>query len=280
MTARQIENMRRFAVPAIGAVLFAFTYVTAVLTSRGQRLENDALSAATVPHGEPLVLAFVSVPDLFFGLVAVVTIALVRRRKDAALRAFLVLALSNLATQLFKYRLLSRPNLSDLLKDNTFPSGHTTAYLSVMLAFLFVVPTRFRPAVSVFGAVVTAAAAVELMNYGWHRLSDIVGAVLLVLTIASLAVAIIRPSSVSAPSERQSAIGASRISVRILVIAGIAALLFGAAFTIVSRLADGSRDRLLLVGTEGFAAAAVCAAFLAMGWVLARPEIRLVPAQR
>jgi hypothetical protein len=264
--------LSRFAVPVIGGVLFAFTYVTAVLTSRGQRLENDALSAATVPHGEPLVLAFVSVPDLFFGLVAVVTIALVRRRRDAALRAFLVLALSNLATQLFKYRLLSRPDFSDLLKDNTFPSGHTTAYLSVMIAFLIVVPTRFRPAVSVFGAIVTAAAAVELMNYGWHRLSDIVGAVLLVVTIASLTVAIIRPSPVSLPPERRSVIGA-----RILVGAGTAALLFGAAFTIGSRFADDSRDRLLLVGTEGFAAAAVCAAFLAMGWVLARARSGIVP---
>jgi membrane-associated phospholipid phosphatase len=264
--------MRRFVVPVVGGVLFAFTYVTAVLTSRGQRLENDALSAATVPHGEPLVLAFVSVPDLFFGLVAVVTIALVRRRRDAALRAFLVLALSNLATQLFKYRLLSRPDLSDLLKDNTFPSGHTTAYLSVMLAFLIVVPTRFRPVVSVFGAVVTAAAAVELMNYGWHRLSDIVGAVLLVLTIASLTVAFIRPSVATTAPGRQGRIGA-----RLLVIAGIAALLFGAVFTIESRFADGSRDRLLLVGTEGFAAAAVCAAFLAMGWVLARPRAEVVP---
>lgn len=269
----------RFLVPGVCALLFAFTYLTAVLTMRGQKLENDALSAASVPHGEPLLLALVSVPDLFIALVIVVTIGLVRRRKDAALAALLVLVVSNMATQLFKYTLLSRPDFSTLLTDNTFPSGHTTAYLSVTIAILIVVPRRLRPVFAAIGALATSAAAIELMNFGWHRLSDIVGAVLLVTTVASLAVALIRPRDVPVVAERQVPLVTSVLS----AVAAVA-LLAGGGFALASRVADGSRDRLLLIGTECIATAAVCVAFVAVGWVLARwvrsPEAGVGPAAR
>jgi hypothetical protein len=247
----------RIVVPALSAAVFVAVYIVAVLTARGQSLEDRALGAAASPPSTPALLGAVSVPNLLLATGVLVLVALIRRRKDLALQAAIVLVVSNTAAQVLKYGILIRPQLGDLVQKNTFPSGHTTAYVSVMFTAILVAPPVIRGLVSVVGAVACSIVAIELLEFGWHRLSDVVGAVALVVTVATLAVSIFpwRARRARAPVF-------ARLSVRFLGIGvalglAVAVCALGAAWIVRTHT-----DRLMLVSTLGFAAAAVIAAFV------------------
>jgi membrane-associated phospholipid phosphatase len=111
-------------------------------------------------------------------------IALARHRPRAALAALFVVAGANLTTQLFK-ALLAHPRFQALLGAeqigaNSFPSGHTTAVASIAIAiaFAFVVPREWRPAVALIGAGVVAAVGCSVMALSWHYPSDVLGGIL------------------------------------------------------------------------------------------------------
>ncbi|HEX4464141.1 MAG TPA: phosphatase PAP2 family protein [Solirubrobacterales bacterium] len=109
-------------------------------------------------------------------------IALKRHRPDAALAAVLVVAGANLSTQLFK-SLLAHPRFEALLGyeqigANSFPSGHTTAVASLAIAFAFVVPREWRPAVGLVGTGLVVAVGCSVMALDWHYPSDVLGGIL------------------------------------------------------------------------------------------------------
>jgi membrane-associated phospholipid phosphatase len=109
-------------------------------------------------------------------------IALARHRPRAALAAFFVVAGANLTTQLFK-ALLAHPRFDALLGyeqigANSFPSGHTTAVASIAIAYVFVVPREWRPAVALIGMGLVAAVGCSVMALDWHYPSDVLGGIL------------------------------------------------------------------------------------------------------
>lgn len=109
-------------------------------------------------------------------------IALKRHRPRAALAALFVVAGANLTTQLFK-ALLAHPRFEALLGyeqigANSFPSGHTTAVASIAIAYLFVVPREWRPAVALIGVGLVAAVGCSVMALDWHYPSDVLGGIL------------------------------------------------------------------------------------------------------
>jgi membrane-associated phospholipid phosphatase len=173
---------------AVVAVLgVVATWRVFVDTWAGQWTEEAVLRGAEYGQGtlwtvaEP-VLDVVSVTYIALVLGAAMLIALVRRRWALAIQVVVLVAGSNISTQLFKRIVTERPELGVPGPDmNALPSGHTTAAASVSAVLVLVVPPRVRPWAAVLGAGYTAATGISTLVGQWHRPSDVVAAVLVVL---------------------------------------------------------------------------------------------------
>lgn len=140
---------------------------------------NDGASlyptADTVAHlGDPL--------PLLLMLSCACGVALWRSRPLDAAAAVTVVAGANLTTQVLKVA-LAHPRFQPVLGNNqlgpvAFPSGHATAAASIAIAFLFVVPHDWRPAVAAIGACFVVAVGCSVMVLAWHFPSDVLGGIL------------------------------------------------------------------------------------------------------
>ncbi|WP_231496041.1 phosphatase PAP2 family protein [Cellulomonas sp. HZM] len=156
-------------------------------TWAGQRVDQAAVDGAQYGRTElwrvgERVLDVVSVGLIAAVLLAAVVIAVLRRRWELAVQVAIVMAGANLTTQVLKKWVFERPDM-DVPGDygNTLPSGHTTAAASISVVLLLVVPPRVRPWAAVLGAGYTALTGVSTLVGQWHRPSDVVAAVLVVL---------------------------------------------------------------------------------------------------
>ncbi|MBX9246946.1 phosphatase PAP2 family protein [Actinotalea ferrariae] len=192
------------ALVAVAATIgVAVTWQFFVLSTTGRALDVGALEGAafgrnTLWRAAEQVLDVVSVPLLAAVLLATTLLAVVRRRVVLAVQVAVIMGGANLTTQVLKHWLLDRPDvgIGDQLLA-TLPSGHTTAAASVATAFVLVVPRRIRPAVAVVGTVYTVVTGVSTLVAGWHRPSDVVAAVLVVLAwsgVASVVGALMDPA--------------------------------------------------------------------------------------
>lgn len=104
-----------------------------------------------------------------------VSVALIRRRYVLAATIIVILAGANVTTQLLK-PLLASPRPAGLplrvLSDATWPSGHTTASMSLALGWILAAPGRLRPWVAAIGAAFSVAVAYSVVILGWHYPSD------------------------------------------------------------------------------------------------------------
>lgn len=163
-----------------------------VRSADGQRVDHASLVGAQIGQNrlwdvaEP-VLDVVSVGFIAAAVIGCVGIALVRRRWGLALAAAMVLGGANLTTRVLKTMVLDRPDLGYGPLSNTLPSGHTTAAASVAAAVVLVVPPRVRPWAAVLGAGYAGATGVSTLVGQWHRPSDVVAGLLVVLAWAALA---------------------------------------------------------------------------------------------
>lgn len=179
----------RAAVAAVGllaAAAFWVTWRVFVTTYEGQLLDQAALEGAELGRNrlwlvaEP-VLDVISVPFIAAVLVVAVVVALVRRRWLLAAQVALLIAGANISGQLLKDGLLDRPDLDVGRLPNTLPSGHTVAAASCAVALVLVVPRRWRALVAVGAALYAAGTGVSTLVGQWHRPSDVIAAVVLVL---------------------------------------------------------------------------------------------------
>jgi membrane-associated phospholipid phosphatase len=132
------------------------------------------LAEAIAHLGDPL--------PLLAMLACACAIALWRGRPLDAVAAVVVVAGANLTTQLLKVA-LAHPRFQSVLGHDqlgpvAFPSGHATAAASIAIAFLFVVPHEWRPAVAAIGACFVAAVGCSVMVLAWHFPSDVLGGIL------------------------------------------------------------------------------------------------------
>lgn len=175
----------RTAVAVVAAVAVLVVYALAVHTGRGQEVDGAVLDAAGYATDSPLLTA-VSVASLLVACAAVATIGLVRRRGDLAIVGVAVVVGSSVVGRLLK---LVLPRPEDAGGANSFPSGHMIAFAGVAVALLVVLPAVARPAAAVAAALVLPAVAVQLVRDGWHRPSDVLGSLLLVLAATAAATA-------------------------------------------------------------------------------------------
>lgn len=211
------------------------TWDTFVASPLGQRADQLALEGAARGQGvlwelaEP-VLGVVSNAFVGLGLAAAVILALARGRWWLAAQVAILVAGSNLTTQVLKHAVLDRPALLDVPRAdiNTLPSGHTTVAASIAAGLLIAVPRRWRPVVAVAGAAYTGATGVSTLIGQWHRPSDVVAAILVVLAWGAAVCALSSPTSLDAPQTGREPGSSGAAGLLLLGAVGTGALAVGA----------------------------------------------------
>lgn len=263
-----------FAVALVAVLGVVATWRVLVGTAAGQRLEQSAFTGALYGRGalwrlaEP-VLDVVSVTFVVLGTVAAVTVALLRRRWVLALQVGVLVAGANLTTQVLKHQVLVKPDLGVPLETpgNSLPSGHTTVAASVAVALLLVVPRRQRPLVAVLGAGYTTATGVSTLVGRWHRPSDVIAAVLVVLAWTALVCACTTRSGLDQTSRRDT--GATVATAGALGLAGLVAIglgylvLDGAQLPVIAHATATSDDVRAYVGLAAVVLGATAGVFAA-----------------
>lgn len=185
------------ALAVVGVLGLALTAYVALRTSRGLRLDSQAMDAVSSPavvlHRLNDGLTWVSVGSVGLSLLACVMLAVVRRRLDLALGAVVVIGGANVTTQILKHDLFTRPEVS--AGPNSLPSGHTTVALSIALAAVIVAPSAWRSTVAIGVSATATLVGVATVLGRWHQPSDVVAATFVCVVWAAvglLAAALVR----------------------------------------------------------------------------------------
>ncbi len=245
-TARRVAAA--LAVALVGAVATWVTWRVFVGTEQGQAVDQASLDGAHIGQNrlwdvaEP-VLDVVSVGFIAAAIVTCAVIAVARRRWGLALVTGGLLVGSNVTTRVLKTMVLDRPDHGHGPEFNTLPSGHTTAAASVAAAVLLVVPPRARPWVAVLGGAYAGATGVSTLVGQWHRPSDVLAGLLVVLVWGALGCAVLA-LGVETSVDRHPPTAAVRVvrggdragtRVAVVLLAAVAAFTGGAALVALRR---------------------------------------------
>ena len=265
----RMPAVRRVLAPLAVALLAAAgvvaTYKVFIRTSLGQLVDTAAMRGGDVHH--PRVVEVLSrtlngttLVSLVLACVAAAAIGVLRKRLDLAIAATVAVLGANASCQLLKTR-LERPNLDDFPAPNSFPSGHTAAAASVAFALILVLPQAVRGMVALIGGGYVAIIAVATVWAEWHRPSDTLAAVLLVLAWYAFALFVARLGRRRSPGPDERAGRAT--TVLLLLVAGVtgAAGVLGLVTVALSeRVTPGlvSGRFAFLTGSAGVTAVAAC----------------------
>jgi membrane-associated phospholipid phosphatase len=119
-----------------------------------------------------------------------VATALLRRRPRVALAIAVVLPAAPGIAEVLK-PLLAHPHdsVGQWVGPASWPSGHATAAVTLVLCALLVAPHALRPLVAALGGAFAVAVGCSLLILAWHMPSDVLGGYLLAALCVSLAVA-------------------------------------------------------------------------------------------
>ncbi|WP_406064289.1 phosphatase PAP2 family protein [Micromonospora sp. NBC_00860] len=209
-------GLRLLAAALCGLFALALTGAVFVRTDSGQWLDGVLLPRAERGGGyeqqtvlvDPAksVLATFGDPTLIAVLLGVVLlVGVLRRRLVAGVVGVGMVVCAVLVAGAVKSA-LPRPDLQieSSTTHNSFPSGHVAAATALLLAFMLVLPGWARRWLAVPGAAGVAVIASATMIAGWHRFSDVLGGVLLGVTVFCLAAAALA----AWPGDRDAAGGA------------------------------------------------------------------------
>jgi len=147
-------------------------------------------------------------PYVYLALVPL-AVAVLRGRPRSALAVVAIILGANVTTELLKHT-LSEPRLP-FMPAPSWPSGHSTAVMSLALASVLAAPTRLRPVAAALGASLAIAVGYSVMATGMHYPSDVVAGFLVAATWTLLAVACLLAAERWRPSPTP---GAGPISMR------------------------------------------------------------------
>ena len=153
------------------------------LAMEGTTPDRMADIAAKLADPAPLAL-------IVFGLIA---LGIGWNRPWHLLAAGAVMFAANVTTQVLKM-LMAHPRLQGALGvsypiEIHYPSGHTTAALAAGFGLWLIVPPRWRLLAGVAAAAYGLAVAAGVVIAGWHFISDVIGASMVVGFWACLALA-------------------------------------------------------------------------------------------
>ena len=124
----------------------------------------------------------------------------------------------------------------------SWPSGHSTAAMTMALCAVLAAPPRLRPTVAAVGGAFAVAVAYAILTLGWHFPSDVFGGYLVAATYVLLAVSAIAFSEHRWPSRRGAEAGSRPVDV--VPALGVALVGAGAAVGVAlarPQRADGLR---------------------------------------
>ena len=200
--------MAALGVAALCLVALAATWIVAELVPAAQ-VKDSAILNHFVLLGRPgvdsvanaLLHVLDPLPFILWALV-LVAVALVRRRPRVAVAVALVMSLAPLTAETLK-PLLAHPHVQIGLAHidaASWPSGHATAALALVLCAVLVAPARLRPLVTGVGLAFAAAVGCSLLILAWHMPSDVLGGYLVASLWIALAVAGLRATDRRRPS--------------------------------------------------------------------------------
>ncbi|MBF4613989.1 phosphatase PAP2 family protein [Curtobacterium sp. VKM Ac-1376] len=244
-------------------------YGVAVLTPLGQRAEDAALGGVRESDlfSSDTALNVISVPVILLLVVVIVAVAFARRRLSVGLGAAVVVFASAATSTLVK-RIAVRPEIAQSTTPNSFPSGHATIALAALFAVLMVTPRRYRPLVTILGAVYAVFVANQTVVYGWHRVSDIIGA----CAIAVFWLGVVRAAGPRVDrglrGDRDGRRAPRRVvSVLLLVATGVAVVV-GVVALVLGLTGDGAHDREAILVAGRMASSASVLAVVTVVWFL------------
>jgi len=223
-----------------------------ISTTTGQRIEGVALDSSligrrTLAAPTLAVLDLLSLPFLAIVTLGGVAVTIARRQWMLAVAIPLFVFAANATTQVLKNFIISRPDFG-LPHDygNSFPSGHTTVAATAAVVAVLAVPSAWRWLAALLGWGFAAVTGVATMVNGWHRASDVVAALLVVLAWAALTLAIVGAQ----PSTTRGATANTFTSLLLTRTGAIAAVLAAVALVItwwgVEALNSPARVALLI----------------------------------
>lgn len=154
-----------------------------------------SLGHPTAPDLASIVLALVNPWTITAAVLVAMAVAIRRGRPRVALAVPVIVAGSVFSAEVLK-PLLAVPHdfvlPGDQIVAASWPSGHSTAAMSMALAAVLVAPRRMRPVVATIGGILVLAVGFSLLILAWHMPSDVIGGFLLSGLWTSTAVAAVR----------------------------------------------------------------------------------------
>jgi membrane-associated phospholipid phosphatase len=125
---------------------------------------------------------------------ALVAWALAQRRPRVALAIVVVMSMAPLTAETLKPLLAhSHAQVGDVyIAPASWPSGHATAALALVLCAVLAAPARLRPLVASLGGLYALVVGCALLILAWHMPSDVLGGYLVAALWTALAVACLR----------------------------------------------------------------------------------------
>lgn len=179
----------------LALLFFAATYLLLVRTYLGQYLENAALLGAKENARASEVadaldnLQIISVVSLGIAFFAFLIVGLIRGSLRLGIAAAGALATSTLLAEVLKRYILSRPDLAPIYQDNahnSFPSGHTTIAMAILVSLLLVIAYRWRGLVMLLAMGWAVSVGAATITARWHRLSDTIGGDMIAIGIGAV----------------------------------------------------------------------------------------------
>jgi membrane-associated phospholipid phosphatase len=161
-------------------------------------------------------------PYVVLGL-GLVAVALLRGRRARAGAVVVLLVVTGLTTQVLKAS-LGHPRAGDILgvELGSWPSGHSTAAMTLALCAVVVAPRALRGAVAAMGAAFALAVGLGVVVMEWHLPTDVAGGYLVAMGWTLLAVAGLRRVERTVPASSSPSWGWAWVAAA--VVAGVAAV--------------------------------------------------------
>jgi membrane-associated phospholipid phosphatase len=231
----------------LGAVVYIAVVHVPALASADLRTLQGFMGLPGKEYTHDLVALFNPAPFAVLSS-SIVIGAVLAGRPRAAVAAAATMIGAGVTTQILKPLLATQRAFPDghFMGPVAFPSGHTTAVMSLSLALVIVSPTRLRPLAAAAGGLLTVATGFSLLMLGSHYPSDVIGGLLVATTWACLASAALRLEF--SPSLSGAALGATVLgAVGLLLVASRPA----------SALAYASANTTFVFGALAIAAGAL-----------------------
>jgi membrane-associated phospholipid phosphatase len=124
-----------------------------------------------------------------------VGVALARNRRWRALAVLVLVPLTGATSQVLKH-VLAHPRFTswlgtDQIGTTAFPSGHSTAAMTLALCAVMVAPPALRAVTALLGGAFAVGVGYALLVLAWHFPSDVLGGFLVAGMWTSLAVAVL-----------------------------------------------------------------------------------------